>query len=258
MKKTLCIVCAAVLILTMSACVNISGDAAEALSQLDLQELYEQYHVDEIMDQMGISGAIGQLIPHEEPSEAPELPKEAVTDPEKMHFKTIGDAMDAADEVLGLGRWNDPRYYVFVFYADGVPYRVVSELSDDLMKTLDDIEWIESNEERNKAEDEFTRPLPVTSEEDLRMYEPSQETVNKWTGLTGKALEEAGFEINGYNNDDDGEYMEITKGLFIYRAAVDRKFDIEEDTYEQFLKMTVKVLRVLRVSSDAIDYTITE
>ena len=99
----------------------------------------------------------------------------------------------------------------------------------------------------------------MTSEEDLRIYYPAQEVLDSWAGMTGQELQDAGFEINGYNVDDAGEYMEISKGMLVYRVETNEAYgDADTDPSEDFLKMTVKEISVLRVNAEAIDITVVE
>ena len=254
MKKTLLIVLAALLMLTMSACVNIDGDLGEALSQVDMNELYEQLHVEELVDQLGIGDVIDQMLPKAEPEKAPEIPKGAVTDPEQMLFKTIGEAMDAATEWYARGR-DMAAVYVFVFDLDGVPYRVSSALDEELQKKFDEMDWMEPSEENDKARVELERSLPITSEENLSQYYPDQETLDSWVGMTGKELEDAGFSINGYSNDNLGEHMEVEKGLFMYIVFTNEPFSDDEDSDRdaEFYKMTVKEIQHLGISLLAMD-----
>ena len=268
MKKIFITALAALLILSMSACVNIGADLGglldqpgvqEALSQVDLGELAEQLHVDELADQLGIGDVIDQMLPQAEPEKTPEIPEGAVTDPEQMQFKTIGDAMDAATEWYCRGR-GTTSVYTFVFDLDGVPYRVSSTLDEELQKTFDEMDWAESSEENNKAREELERSLPITSEEDLSQYYPDQETLDSWVGMTGKVLEDAGFSINGYSNDDRGEYMEVEKGLFTYIVYTNEPFSEDEDSdrYAEFYKMTVKEMQLSGISYLAMDMEIVD
>ena len=249
MKKILLAVLAALLILTMSACVNIDGDLGEALSQVDMNELYEHLHVEEMMDQMGISDMISQLIPQAQPTEAPEVPEEAETDAENMHFKTIGEAMDGASDWVMCGR-GTPSYYTFVFYLDDVPYRVSARLDEELTEKFDEIDMLDSHEEIEKESVELARTLPIDIEEDLSKYYPDQETLDQYIGKTGKELEDLGFSICGYNNDNLGEYMEVEKGLFTYAAFTNEPFgDEDSDRYGDFYnRMTVKELKRVGLS----------
>ena len=98
------------------------------------------------------------------------------------------------------------------------------EYDEELKKKFDEADWIEENDARDKAEIELAAALPVTSEEDLRIYYPAQEVLDSWAGMTGQELQDAGFEINGYNVDDAGEYMEISKGMLVYRVETNEAY----------------------------------
>ena len=259
MKKFVCVLFSAFLMITMCACVNLNGDIGEALSQVDLNEMYEQLHVEELMDQMGITDVIGQMIPQAQPTEAPKIPEGAETDAEKMHFKTIGEAMDAATEYYARGR-STASVYTLVFDLDGVPYRAASVLDEELQKKFDEMDWAESSEENDKAREELERSLPITSEEDLSKYYPDQETLDSWIGMTGKELEDAGFSISGFSNDYHGDHMEVEKGLFTYNVFTNEPFsdDDEADHYAEFKEMTVKEVQISGISYLAIDMGIVD
>lgn len=262
MKKLLLTVMTVMLIIGMSACGNIGAALENGLDQADLEELYEQLHVEELIEQLGLGEMISQMIPDmlpEQTQELPGIPEKAETDPEKLHFKTIGEAMDAADSYAGYGRWSNPEIYAYVFTVDDVPYRLTCEIDEETRKKFDEIDWMDDDEEREKSTLELARTLTVTGEEDLRIYYPSQEVLDSWKGKTGQELADAGFLISGYNNTDFSEYMEVQKGLFIYKAIPNEAFSGPEADHDaEFMEMTLKEISVMQVSNNALDISVTE
>ena len=267
MKKTVMILLAAVMIFAMSACVNVDAtnigdllnrpEIQDALSQVDMEK------VGEAIERMGAGDLIGQMIEAGIPGmteQAPvEISEDAETDAEKMRFKTIGEAIEAADEFYSYGR-NNPEYFTYVFSADGIPYRVTCKLDEEQRKEIDEIDWIESSEERDKAMTEYISTLAVTIEEDLRKYYPSQEELDGWKGQPGQAFIDAGYEMLGFNvDDDDVKYMEFTKGLFDYAVVMNEDYKDLDHAESEFPEMTIKSVRVLlRPSSESLDLNLTE
>ena len=253
MKKLLVAMLAACLMLTASACVNIDEDFIETLKKVDMNKVAEQLHVDELIDQLGINEAISQMIPGDVQKEPVKLPEGAVTDEAEMQFHTIGEARNAG-EVVQTTFGDD--YIILVFWADDVPYRVAAETGKELREALDNIDFhAEDYDEQFNA---LTDDLKIVSEEALSKYYPDQAELDALIGMTGRELQDAGYIFPLYNEDEQGKWVALDKGLFSYRAVMNEDLGTYEEFEQKFDSLTLKSIEILDLSGFATDLTVTD
>ena len=255
MKKLLAAALAACLILTMTSCINISAEQLEALGEIDLNEVAEQLNLNELAEQLNLDELISQFVPGmdtgADAEAAPEIPEGAITDPEQMTFKTIGEAMKAGET---LGSCIDAQYYVYVVDYEGEPIRVAAESTEELYEAATSLDGLA--EDFNEKFEALVADLPIVREENLNDYRPDPAVLDELIGKTGKDLLDAGYEFPCFADDDKGQWIQIEKGLFTYCMKVEEEisYDIVEENFES---LTVKSIEFEGLSGYATDLTVT-
>ena len=144
---------------------------------------------------------------------------------------TLGDALRMGRETQYVGSWNDEQY-VYVFDNNGIPTRVVADLTPELNETIDEIQFSDTLEEDEKEQKllEAIGELPLVSVEDLSSYVLSQEELDALVGKTGQELLDAGWTDQGSHWDGgDGLVVEMTQGIFDYEIHFNESAEFAED-----------------------------
>ncbi len=156
-----------------------------------------------------------------------------------MTFKTVGEALTAAEEegrqyTAYLGK------FVFAFRLDGTTYRVIAPVPDDLMNKFMDLDFFDEAYDRKVVE--LMGGLPLERIENVTAMIPPQAQLDKLTGRTGQELLDEGWQLNGYNLDEQVFYME--KGLFVYEVAFEGKVENSDDLDAEAAISALKVRSV--------------
>ncbi len=152
-------------------------------------------------------------------------------------YATIGELQ--ADQKISHEQWEyDDSYYVEVFEQDGVSYRAIASLTEELSEQLFGLDWEDPEHDEKQAA--LLAPIPIDRIENLTAQIPPQEELDKLVGKTGKELLDDGWNISGYNLDTMEFWM--NKGLFNYTVIFDGKLEDSEDfyDYEAIQPLTVK------------------
>ena len=139
-------------------------------------------------------------------------------------FKTFADVVKYDSLGTSLGE----KTYVYVFDADGVYYRAVADLPDDVAEELNNLDYAEEYDGKVL---EIVSPLKIARLDNLSEAAPSQDELDKYVGKTGQELLDDGWTCWGCNLND----MEFTMNHGDYSFAV--MFDAEPmemtDEFEQ-------------------------
>ena len=135
-------------------------------------------------------------------------------------FKETGDYQEAYSEAK----------YVVVFTADGVYYRAVAELSEDVSKTLWTIDF--EDEDRDQKIKDLIGPLDIASLDNLSEQMPSQEELNKLVGKTGQELIDDGRTYWYYNLEDMQAGMYYGYYQYAVRFAYDGEPMVNNDDFD--------------------------
>lgn len=171
---------------------------------------------------------------------APDLTNVKVED-----LKTIGDIIDLKIEDKQSACFD--KYYVYAFNLNGTYYRAISNLSDDEVKAINDLDILA--DDYNKKLETLTKPLKIDKMENLSEQIMSKEEMDKWVGKTGKDLLEAGWYSSGHNL----ETMEFWMGYgpFVYTVVLDG--EVAESDYEDFDdEEDIKDMKIKSVEYDSI------
>ncbi len=152
-------------------------------------------------------------------------------DAQSGELTTLGDALRAGQDAMYAATWNE-EHYVYAFDNNGIPTRVVADLTPELNETIDEIQFSDTLEEDEKEQKllEAIGELPLVSVEDLSSYVLSQEELDSLAGKTGQELIDAGYTGGGsYWSDDDGLTVLLDQGYFSYAVTFEGTAEIAED-----------------------------
>ena len=116
---------------------------------------------------------------------------------------TIGDVQSSGIELLGNGY--DSEHYVCALELDGICYRFVADIPQDVSSAIWDMDF--SDPDHDKKVDALLAPLEFVQIENLTETIPSQEELDAWIGKTGRDLLDDGWYISGYNLDEAEFWM---------------------------------------------------
>lgn len=138
-------------------------------------------------------------------------------DPAKA--STMGDVFAYVGENSQQEGYTE-THYVIAFEAEGVTYRAIAELPEDVSKALWEIDF--EDEDKDQKTKDLVSPLEAKIE-NLTEQIPSQEELDKYIGKTGQELFDEGWSEWYYNLEEMEAGMYY--GLFDY--AVRFEYDGE-------------------------------
>ena len=156
-------------------------------------------------------------------------------------FKTFADVVKY--DSISTSLLDDK--YVYVFEVDGVYYRAIADLPDDVAKKLDSLDY---SQEYDGKVLEIVSPLEVSRLDNLSEAIPAQDELDKYVGKTGQELLDDGWGCWGCNLND----MEFTmsKGDYLFSVVFDAEpMEMPEDFDEE---ETIKPLTVKSVTYEGI------
>ena len=132
-------------------------------------------------------------------------------------IKTIGDAyaIEGKDEFYQRAIYEGK--YIYAFMIDGVAYRVVADIPDEITKKINDLEF---DDDYDKNELALVADLPVVKAEDLTVYKLPQEELDKLVGKTGQELIDLGWRGGSFYNGETREAW-LEYGPFAYSIIFD-------------------------------------
>ena len=151
-------------------------------------------------------------------------------------FKTLSDVFAYESQNSGF----DHKNYVYVFEMDGVFYRAIAELPEEVSEAI--YSWDYMDPDYDKKISEAVAPLPITKIENLSVMMPAQEELDALVGMTGQQLKNDGWSISSWQLDqmEFGMYH----GLFAYTVIMEgdyvpnANYDFDED--KDFAPLKVK------------------
>lgn len=165
--------------------------------------------------------------------------------------KTVGEALALKGEEGDFQSSYSEKTYVAVISVDGVYYRFIADLPEDVSKALWDLDW---DEERDAKEMELLQSVPIRTVENLSEMMPSQEEIDQWVGKTGQDLFDAGWTYWYY----DLETMKAGMDYDAFQYDVQFEYDGEPlendddfDFFETFADLTVASVTYTGIGSNA-------
>ncbi len=141
--------------------------------------------------------------------------------------KTLGDifAMEDAGTIkfITAGSANDK--YAFGFSLDGVLYRAIATLPDDVREAYYNVDY--SQENYADAEDAILSPVAIETIENLSEKIPAQKDLDQWVGKTGEEM--FGGDWWSTFSDLEGRKADVINGYFCYSVTFEGEFELPED-----------------------------
>ena len=155
-------------------------------------------------------------------------------------IKTMGDVFAYGNEENSQEAFTDVEY-IYVLNIDGVYYRAIAEMPEDVSKAVWAIDF--DDEDRTRKERELVAPLELKTFENLTEQIPSQEELDQYVGKTGQMIFDEGWTYSYYNLEDMEAGMD--HGPFTYKVIFN--YDGEPmvnsddfDFYGEFKDLTIK------------------
>ena len=165
--------------------------------------------------------------------------------------KTVGEALALKGEEGDFQSSYSEKTYVAVISVDGVYYRFIADLPEDVSKALWDLDW---DEDRDAKEMELLQSVPIRTVENLSQMAPSQEEIDQWVGKTGQDLFDAGWTYWYY----DLETMKAGMDYDAFQYDVQFEYDGEPlendddfDFFETFADLTVASVTYTGIGNNA-------
>lgn len=155
-------------------------------------------------------------------------------------IKTLGDAfaIEGKDE-YGEQKATYEGKYFYVFTVDGVNYRVIADLPDDVAEQMMALEF-DDNYDAN--EQKLLSDIPVSQVEDLSEQILSQEELIALEGKTGQELFDAGWRPGSFYNTETLEVW-LEYGPYSYNMHFDGKARSEDpDDFDFYTDLADKKL----------------
>lgn len=161
-------------------------------------------------------------------------------DPEQL--KTMKDVFAYADSENSNEGYNEKKY-VFAFSVDGIYYRAVAELPEDISAEIWKIDF--SDEKKDQKVKDLVSPLEAKIE-NLSDQIPSQDELNKLVGKVGQELFDNGWTYWSYNLVDMEAGM--NHGAFNYTVKFEYKGKQMQNTddfdfYDKFKDLRVSSVK---------------
>ena len=181
-------------------------------------------------------------------------------------LKTFGDIFSQVPADQSRGKSIGDGKIVCAFENDGIAYRAVGTLSDELISKVFAIDT--STEEGQKEEQEALKDVPVDTLENLSEQVLTDDQIKEFIGKTGEELLQEKWTINGtYMLDLKLVYMDY--GPYTYEVVFDGESDLlkkvledntiiddpEFDIAEVIRTMTVKSIENPNLSDSILDIT---
>lgn len=144
-------------------------------------------------------------------------------------LKTMGDVL-ALEGRENEGTGFSEKTYGYGFELDGMWYRVIVDLPEDVSKALWELDYEDPEYDEKMAA--LISPLEIKSAENLSANIPTQEEVDKYVGKTGQDLIDEGFTGNGYNLDNMEFWMSLGPYLYTVVFDTDEKYENTDDFNE--------------------------
>ena len=161
-------------------------------------------------------------------------------DPEQL--KTMKDVFAYADSENSNEGYTE-KNYVFVFSVDGVYYRAIAGLPEDVSVKIWKIDF--SDEKKDQMVKDLVSPLEAKIE-NLSKQIPSQDELNKLVGKVGQELFDNGWTYWSYNLENMEAGM--NHGVFAYTVKFEYKGKQMQNTdgfdfYDKFKDLRISSVK---------------
>ncbi|SCW40102.1 hypothetical protein SAMN02910456_00916 [Ruminococcaceae bacterium YRB3002] len=159
-------------------------------------------------------------------------------------IKTLKDAYDY--EMISYGYRNN--YFTYAFVKDGVDYRAVAEITDEMTDKLLEIDF---GEDHDAGVKEIVADLPVIFVENMDESQLTDEQMASYVGKSGKDLADAGWRVYSYSEGD--MIFDMSYGVHVYKVEFDGVFPagdefIDEEDIADFTVKSVTYLGIGEVN----------
>ena len=168
----------------------------------------------------------------------------AAFDPAQM--KTMGDVFALVGEDSQQEGCSE-THYVIVFEKEGVIYRAIAELPQDVSEKIWAIDF--EVEDRDQQVKDLVAPLDAKIE-NLTEQMPSQEELDKYVGKTGQDLFDEGWYEWYYNLEDMEAGMNY--GMFSYMVKFEYDGPQMENTDDFDFQANFKDLKISSVTCEGV------
>ena len=156
-------------------------------------------------------------------------------------FKIIGDVMNSK-EVVFITSGSSEDTYVYAFRIDGVYYRAIAKMPQDVKEKYYALDASQENYEQQA--NELISPLNIDKCENISKLIIPQAELDKYVGKTLGDLMNEGWGSSG-SNYEEMEFM-FNKGPFVYAVKVEGKIDniekFQENEEENMKPFVIKSL----------------
>ena len=168
----------------------------------------------------------------ETPAAAP-----ANTSTDVTAFKTIGDVLAAPVEPLQSSSVNNT--YIYGFQQDGVVYRAIAEMPQDVADAYYGLDWLDPDLETKQ--NELLSPLAIIRVENVTEMVQAGPDAAAYVGKTGGDLLDEGFSVYFWDLEKMEFGMNYGAGAYtvVFDAHVDEA-DWDDFSEEDIRDMTVK------------------
>ena len=151
-------------------------------------------------------------------------PAASAADP--AQWKTIGDIWAFESDGYGI----EESRYIRIIIADGVYYRVETDIPQEVEDQIDAIDFFD--ETREEQEKELLKDLPIQTIINFSEVLLSQSDLDALAGKTGQELLDMGFVPQGsygFGTQDQISWASLEKGPFVYDVTFKEYVDVDDN-----------------------------
>lgn len=145
-------------------------------------------------------------------------------------IETLGDVL--AIDGVSVQKASMNNNYILVAENDDIALRAVGILPDDSSEKLDGISMFDDNYEEELAD--IIGDIKIARLDDLSEDKPSQDELSSLVGLTGKELNEKGYEKTGHMSFNGNTSFSYTKGSHdirvTFKEPITDDMDLNDDS----------------------------
>jgi uncharacterized FlaG/YvyC family protein len=166
-------------------------------------------------------------------------------------FETIGDVI-GRDTAYSFSNLTE-NHYVYVFEYDGVPTRVIADVTPEQYKKINEIDFYDPDKDAKTLE--LISDLKIARIDDLSTTRLTDEECENVMGKTGQEMLDDGFIITGYSAYDDYVEVFMSKDVHEYSCGFDGlEVDLENGfNQESILELKCNSISYMGVIWDSVD-----
>ena len=210
MKKLLALILTLVLASTGLCAMADTADARAPLSGADGDA---PPLIDAVFSLLGALKG-GNVVPPADAGTDAATPEAAATaDPSA--WKTMADVL-SLDTDGSEASWDD-QYYIYIFDYAGTQWLIRAKFSPELNEAVGNVDFMA--DDRREQINAILAPCEIDLVLDLSTLAMPREELDQWIGKTGQEMLDAGFEYNGYTQDEKGVRVNMVYGDFQYAVT---------------------------------------